>query len=52
MRRWWLDRYTLEEIRELAAALWPTSVPDGDDPSQVPGALVGAYVRTNAADWP
>jgi hypothetical protein len=23
MRRWWLDRYSLDEIRELAAALDP-----------------------------
>jgi len=23
MRRWWLDRYTLDEICLLADALWP-----------------------------
>ena len=23
MRRWWLDRFTVDEIRELAAGLWP-----------------------------
>lgn len=22
-RRWWLDRFTVDEIREMAAALWP-----------------------------
>ena len=22
-RRWWLERYTLDEIRELAGAIWP-----------------------------
>jgi hypothetical protein len=22
MRRWWLERFTLEEIRELAGAIW------------------------------
>ena len=22
-RRWWLDRFTLDEIREMAAAFWP-----------------------------
>ena len=25
MRRWWLDRYSLEEIREMAAEMWPDS---------------------------
>ena len=24
MRRWWLERFTLEEIRELAGAIWTT----------------------------
>ena len=23
MRRYWLDRFTLDELRELAAGLWP-----------------------------
>jgi hypothetical protein len=22
-RRWWLDRFSLEEIQEMAEALWP-----------------------------
>jgi len=25
MRNYWLDRFTLDEIRELAAVLWPDS---------------------------
>jgi hypothetical protein len=25
MRRWWLDRFTLDEIREMAAELWPNA---------------------------
>jgi hypothetical protein len=24
MRRWWLERFTPEEIRELAGAIWTT----------------------------
>jgi hypothetical protein len=23
MRRWWLARYSLDELRDLAAAIWP-----------------------------
>lgn len=23
MRRWWLERFSLEEILEMAAAIWP-----------------------------
>jgi hypothetical protein len=23
MRRWWLDRFSLEEIRQIAGELWP-----------------------------
>jgi hypothetical protein len=23
-RQWWLERYTLDEVRELAEAIWPT----------------------------
>jgi hypothetical protein len=22
-RRWWLERYSLDEIRQLAGAIWP-----------------------------
>jgi hypothetical protein len=25
MRRWWLDRFSLEEIRQMAGELWPNS---------------------------
>jgi hypothetical protein len=23
MRRYWLERFTLDELREIAAAIWP-----------------------------
>jgi hypothetical protein len=39
LRRWWLKRYSLDEIRELALGLWPELASDtsvtqraGDDP--------------------
>ena len=35
MRKWWTDRYTPEEIRSLAAAVWPDVAPvDCDGPAE------------------
>ena len=29
LRRYWLERYSLEEIVEMAEAIWPTGLDDG-----------------------
>jgi hypothetical protein len=38
-RQWWLARFTLKEIREMAAAIWPDSGTQSvPKPSQTPSA--------------
>src|SRR4029079_7564622 len=54
MRDYWLERFTLDEIRELAAAMWPDLAPSErplrflahDD--TVPGLLIEARDRGGA----
>ena len=36
MRRWWLKRFTLQEIRELAAGIW-TDAETADGQASAPG---------------
>lgn len=28
MRRWWLERYSVEELLEIGAMIWPELVPN------------------------
>jgi hypothetical protein len=30
MRDWWLERFTVEEIQEIAAGIWPDGAGSGD----------------------
>ncbi len=47
MRRWWLERFTLEEIRELAGAIWTTeSNPQAETSPREEGRSI-AELRTS-----